>query len=215
METTNATPSRRLRKPPQRDRNRLPVSTSRRPKKIRRRPKEEPVRIEDLTPAVVARAAQTLRPGEQGRHLAADLRALTPFAKTGEGDLDDAAERLDRVMRTLYQRPGEIDFDPLRTKIRTPMDAKAPEDAKVIAIVRAARGRIRLDREDLIEAPDLAALVGVDESLIRRFARAGKLTRSKPVPDRTERGHIRAPITGTSARKLLIERGISPYARPS
>lgn len=181
----------------------------------------------EIQPADVARAAAGLRPGE--RSLVADLRALLHYAQTGALGEAEAWECFTRAMPLLFAGPGEIDFDAMHAKLKTPDEIAAPDAARAVAVMRAARGRLSLAREQRIAAGDMAALLGVDASLIRRMVRQGKLqrvsimaprARAVSAPVRPHASRVRtgpthpgrnAPITMHSALEELKRRGIKPF----
>lgn len=173
------------------------------------------MRLMDLHPNDVGRAAGFLRAGAIG--IIADLRALTTFAQNGGGSITVHQRRLERAMLAFFAAPGEIDFDPLHARLRTPDPEQAPEAAQVVTVLRGARGRIRLQREHAIEAPDLAVLAGVDESYVRKLARSGGLTRAPSPARRRGRApsHTRAAIEEASAISFLTTRGVHPWGRAS
>lgn len=163
------------------------------------------LRLENLTPADVARAGRGLRSGF-GLALGDWLRVLTTYAQRNEAGDANVCLYLDEAMRALFAPPGQLDYDPLHAKLATPDPIAAPDAAKVVIVLRAARARIRLlgNGEHGVDAPDLAALAGIDESYVRRLARGGVLARlSSP----------RGPITAASARVFLEKRGVVPFGK--
>lgn len=163
------------------------------------------MKIATLSPSGLRAAARTLKPGAGAAERGNDLVTMLRWAQ-GAPDIGDRAAveaALGRTLATFFARPGEIDIDPYRYRIRTPDGASAPAAAAVVAVVRAARGRLRLTRDGVIDSPDLAALASADESYIRRLARAGVLARAGEAP--------RAPITAASAVQLLQRRGVAGF----
>ncbi len=164
------------------------------------------MKLGDITPAQLRAAARQLRAND----VATDLVALHAFAVAGPGGAGfvSVAPKLDRAMRRLYAGPGQVDFDPFEARLK-PLsaidEADAPGAAAVLTVVRAARGRLSLANADQITGPDLAVLLGCDESGIRRFARQGLLRRVGDAP------RTKSPITGASARALLTARAIAGF----
>lgn len=92
------------------------------------------------------------------------------WAKTGDGDAEQAATALARIEAALFSRP--IDKGPPVVEL----DATTP----IGIILAAARARLHLARGEDVPVKELAALAGTDASLIRRKAGKGVLGRGTP-----------------------------------
>jgi len=95
---------------------------------------------------------------------------LAWWAKTGDGDAEQAAAVLARLEAALFSRP--IDAGPPAVEL----DTTTP----IGLILSAARARLHIARGEDVPAKELAALSGVDASLIRRKAGKGVLGRGAP-----------------------------------
>lgn len=168
------------------------------------------MKLADVQPRELDTAARALRPGMPS--LGADLKFLLRFAHRGER-AEEARRRFDRVMPLLFAAAGALNFDALHAKVRTPDPVEAPDAARAVVVIRAARGRLRLAAEHAIEGPDLAALSGLDESTVRWMARRGKLERGQSTSraGASKKPGRNAPITAASAEALLRERNVSPF----
>lgn len=134
-----------------------------------------------------------------GEHVA----SLARYAQTGAGGADEALEELSAVVVWLFARWIDEAPDPMTVLLDAPDGAD--EDRMALAVVLlAARGRIRLAREDRITGPELTALTGLDQSSVARLARQGKIERAGEVSSKQHP----PPITGQSARELLREHGV-------
>jgi len=153
--------------------------------------------LKTIQPKALRAAARAMCPANTVR----DVVSLVDFARSGTGDTAEVSAAFDRAMRALYAVPGDIDFDPLRSRLKAPI--RGEDGAVVTTVLRACRGRLRLLADGAIDTADLAALVGLDDSMIRRMARKGALQRQS-----TPRG----PLRGAEAMSLLRERGVAGFA---
>lgn len=174
--------------------------------------------LQSLRPADVGRAGSSLRLDLSGT-VSDDLRALTLYAQRGTDGrpalaISDMIILFARTMRALFQRPGDLAFDPLHARLASPSSVTARDAAMVVLVLRAARARIRLTSENLVDALDLAALAGIDESYVRRLVRGGSLVRLSVAKPRRNKisAQTRGPIEGNSARVMLASRGVVPFS---
>ncbi len=167
------------------------------------------MKIAKLTPSGLQRAARAVKQGPDDAQRSNDLLALLRFAKGVRGAASDRETLEPALLRTIvafFARPCELDVNPYRYRIPTNEGGNGANLDTIIAVVRAARGRLRLANEGVIDSPDLAALASADESYIRRLAREGVLQRAGSTP--------RAPLTGASAT-LFLQRRVRGFTEAS
>lgn len=171
------------------------------------------------------RSAGPLAGAGAARTIEVAVASLASWAMTGSIPIDDAEELLLQVVRWLHIAPLD-DTDALSIPIAIPDWTDAPGHLAVLIL--AARGRIRLARADVITAAELAALSGYSINAIGRAATAGAEPIGWRAPSEAspqgEDGvrliragesngkRFPAPITGESARALLVMTGVPGFA---
>jgi hypothetical protein len=128
---------------------------------------------------------------------------LATWATRGAGSALAAEAALRDVMAWLWGAPlAPIDAWSHQFEAR-PDDE--PWKVHLIAVLLAARGRLRLARHDVITASELAALVGCDPATIARAIVSGKPMQGALLVRHGEGTGKRwpAPVAGEGARALL------------
>ena len=162
------------------------------------------MKLVEIRPADLSAGVRALRGGSEALAM---VRRLLPFAQFGDGSGSLRDLEIRDAITTLFARPGEERFDPMRYRFPATRNEHV---ALVATVLQAARGRRRMDEDSTIWVPELTALAGVDSSYVRRLAREGVLSRA-PSPREHRGSHTRAPIAATSAQAFLRERGVKPW----
>jgi hypothetical protein len=134
------------------------------------------------------------KPGGPPEPFRAKIAALVAWVKTGQGD-ESAA--LHQLLDALYVRAidNEEVADP-------PIDERSP----LGVLLSAGLAREKLIGHEHIPGPQLAALGGVDRSMVRKLVRSGALKRT---PTRPAAGRqMDSPILLADARRWLASQGL-------
>jgi hypothetical protein len=153
----------------------------------------------EIGAAAVARAAFRLMNVSTAPTVEHALRRLLSFAQKGDGGLPE--EELRRVCYEVFAPLEEEEaFDPLDLRLKLIEGPKGEsEEAQLVAVVLAARGRIRLARGAILVG-ELAALAGCSPRHIRHLIDHGELRRTTRAK--------RSPIAAPAAIAFLRGRGV-------